>query len=119
MPGDRALAPLAERAGGRRVNELDWHNRIHWAPLPQGRRPRQLERQRRARIVREHRALMLAVLVQRIRQLVPAPRETPVHGPRCGGGPGACADCNAIQAWRVEYEVIAGAAPAVRRYLFP
>ena len=106
--------------------ELNWlfgfptdpHHQIHWAPLPQGRRPRQLERQRRARVVREHRALMLAVLVQRVRQLVPQLRAEPIHGPRCSGSPG-CPDCAAITAWRVEYEVISGAVPAVRRYLFP
>lgn len=108
----------------RRPNELDWfsgvpsesHNRCHWPPLPAGRRPRALERERRWRLVRATRSELLAVLVRRIRASVPPLRAEPMHGPKCGPG---CADCLALIRWRVEYEVLSGAAPVVRRYLFP
>lgn len=89
----------------------------HWPPLPHGRRPRALERARRQRLVLEARRAVAGVLVRRIRSLVPPLRACPSHGPKCSG-PG-CLECLAIARWRVEYEVISGAAATVRRYLFP
>jgi hypothetical protein len=91
------------------------HQRF-WAPLPAGRRPRQLERARRVRLVREWRAVALAVLVQRIRQLAPPLRPCPPHGRVC---PPGCAECAAIMRWRVEYSVIAGFDRGESGYLFP
>lgn len=90
--------------------------REHWAPLPAGRRPRQLERARRVRLVREWRAVALAVLVQRIRQLAPPLRPCPPHGPKC---PPGCRECAAIWAWRAEYSVLSGLDRGGSEYLFP
>lgn len=88
-----------------------------WPPLPRwGRRWAALERIERVAFVVLGRDRLLAVLVQRVRSLVPPLRPEPVHGPRCGPG---CADCAALWRWRAEYEVISGAAPNVRRLLFP
>lgn len=90
----------------------------HWPPLPTGRRCRALERLRRVLLVMGARSELAAALVRRVRALVPPLSAEPTHGPRCGPG---CADCAAIWRWRREYEVlsIVGAAPNVRRLLFP
>lgn len=105
----RELAALELQAGAA-LRAFGWH------PLPRAKRQRELERIWRLVYVLLLRDRLLAVLVQRVRSLVPPLRPEPVHGPRCGPG---CADCGELQRWRAEYEVISGAAPNVRRLLFP
>lgn len=97
---------------------------VAWPPLVGSRssvrvgnrRLRAIERIGRVRAVVVARAELAAVLVRRLRSLVPPLRPEPVHGARC---PVGCQDCAAIMRWRVEREVLSGADARVHRYLFP
>jgi hypothetical protein len=90
----------------------------HWPPLPPGRRPRALERERRRRLVVATRSALLAVLVRRLRAElgIDGLPPCPPHGLRC---PPGCAECHAIRSWRVMVEVVTGADARVHRYMFP
>jgi hypothetical protein len=93
----------------------------HWPPLPAGRRPRALERERRRRVVQATRSALLAVLVRRLRAElgVPQMRPAPVHGRLCTTLEQGCPDCRAIASWRLEIDFVTGANSLARRYLFP
>lgn len=88
----------------------------HWPPLPRERRLRVLERIHRVRLVFIARNALAAVLVRRMRAIVPPMRPCPPHGPKC---PPGCAECAAIFRWRCEYEVLSGITHGVAERLWP
>lgn len=75
----------------------------YWPPLPKGRRPRALERARRARVVWAHRKQLRDLMFLRARalarELLAGLPPQPPHGLRCTGFPG-CPECRAIMSWR-------------------
>jgi hypothetical protein len=103
----------------------------YWPPLPQGRRPRQLEHARRARLIREWRNRLVATLIQRLHVVSGFKRHgpPPEHPPRCvrqplwingKEQPAVCVFCEAIRVHRDGVELLLATDPRVpRRYFYP